>query len=55
MENQMPSKGSPLPFFDKEFRHFVWRFNHNRLPMRMNIARRGIELDTRRAVCHRPF
>jgi hypothetical protein len=35
--------------------HFLWRFSHNSHPMRMNIGRRGIELDTRCAVCCRLF
>jgi hypothetical protein len=36
--------------------HFLWRFaNNNNHPLYMNIARRGVELDTRCAVCHRLF
>ncbi|KAK1682721.1 hypothetical protein QYE76_043569 [Lolium multiflorum] len=27
--------------------HFLWRFGHNSHPLHMNIARRGVELDTR--------
>lgn len=36
-------------------RHFLWRFSLNSHPLRMNIARRGVELDTRCAVCHTLF
>jgi hypothetical protein len=35
--------------------HFLWRFSHNSLPLRMNIAHRGVDLDTRCAVCNRLF
>lgn len=35
--------------------HFLWRLAHNSHPMYMNIARRGVELDTRCAVCGRLF
>jgi hypothetical protein len=31
--------------------HFLWRFGHNSLPMKMNIERRHVELDTRCTVC----
>lgn len=30
-----------------KIRHFSWRFTHYSLPLRRNIARRGMELDTR--------
>ncbi|XP_039796349.1 uncharacterized protein LOC120661524 [Panicum virgatum] len=36
-----------------KIRHFLWRFTHNSLPLRMNIARRGMEIDTRCPVCWR--
>ena len=32
---------------------FLWRLAHNSLPTRMNIKRKGIELDTRCPVCNR--
>ena len=35
--------------------HFLWRLAHNSHPMYMNIARRGVEIDTRCAVCHKLF
>jgi hypothetical protein len=35
--------------------HFLWRLAHNSHPLYMNIARRGIELDTRCAICHKYF
>lgn len=31
--------------------HFLWRFTHNSHPLHMNIARKGVELDTRCVVC----
>lgn len=34
-------------------KQFLWRFAHNSLPLRMNIARRGVEADTRCPVCSR--
>ena len=34
-------------------RHFFWRFTHNSLPLRKNISRRGMEIDTRCPVCWR--
>ena len=36
-----------------KIRHFLWRFTHNSLPLRINIARRGMEIDTRCPVCWR--
>jgi hypothetical protein len=35
--------------------HFLWRFGHNSHPLRMNIQRKGVELDTRCVVCNRLF
>jgi hypothetical protein len=35
--------------------HFLWRFAHNSHPLYMNIARRGVDLDTRCAMCHAYF
>jgi hypothetical protein len=35
--------------------HFLWRMAHNSHPLYMNIARRGVDLDTRCVVCHRYF
>jgi len=32
---------------------FVWRFAHNSLPVKRNVARRGVELDTICPVCRR--
>jgi hypothetical protein len=32
---------------------FVWRLTHNSLPVRHNLARRGIKLDTLRPLCCR--
>jgi hypothetical protein len=31
---------------------FLWRFAHNSLPLRRNIARRGVESDTRCPTCY---
>ncbi|KAM0853897.1 hypothetical protein ACQ4PT_050759 [Festuca glaucescens] len=45
MENQLPPK----------VHHFMWRFSHNSHPLHMNIARRGVELDTRCVVCNKLF
>ena len=36
-----------------KIRHFFWRFTHNSLPLRGNIARRGILLNMRCPVCWR--
>ena len=36
-----------------KIRHFFWRFAHNSLPLRRNITRRGMEVDTRCPVCWR--
>ena len=36
-----------------KIRHFFWRFSHNSLPLRMNIARRGMVIDTRCPICWR--
>ena len=30
-----------------KMRHFMWRFTHNSLPLRKNISRRGMDIDTR--------
>ena len=35
--------------------HFLWRFGHNSHPLHMNIARRGVDLDTNCVVCRRQF
>ena len=32
---------------------FLWRLKHDSLPLRMNIMRRGMEIDTRCPVCWR--
>jgi hypothetical protein len=34
-------------------KHFLWRFTHNSLPLRKNISRRGMDIDTRCPVCWR--
>lgn len=34
-----------------KIKQFLWRFAHNSLPLRRNIARRGVETDTRCPVC----
>jgi hypothetical protein len=34
-------------------KHFMWRFCHNSHPLRMNLKRRGMVLDTRCVVCNR--
>ena len=34
-------------------KQFIWRFAHNSLPLRMNIVRRGMEIDTRCPMCWR--
>ena len=36
-----------------KIRHFFWRFTHNSLPLRMNIARRGMEIYMRCPICWR--
>uniref|UniRef100_A0ACD5UXI4 Uncharacterized protein n=1 Tax=Avena sativa TaxID=4498 RepID=A0ACD5UXI4_AVESA len=38
-----------------KLQHFLWRFGHNSHPLRMNIGRRGVELDTRCVICNRLF
>ena len=35
--------------------HFLWRLSHNSHPLHMNIARKGVDLDTRCVVCHSLF
>ncbi|KAM0866035.1 hypothetical protein ACQ4PT_042909 [Festuca glaucescens] len=35
--------------------HFLWRVAHDSLPMRMNIERRRVDLDTRCAICNGYF
>lgn len=35
--------------------HLLWRLAHNSHPLYLNIARRGVELDTRCEVCHKYF
>ena len=32
---------------------FMWRLAHNSLPVRKNVSRRGVELDTKCPVCQR--
>jgi hypothetical protein len=32
---------------------FLWRFAHNSLPVRRNVARRGVDIDTRCPMCER--
>ena len=32
---------------------FIWRLGHNSLPVRRNLARRGVKIDTICPVCHR--
>ena len=34
-----------------KIKQFFWRFAHNSLPLHMNIARRGMDIDTRCPVC----
>ena len=34
-----------------KIKQFFWRFAHNSLPLRMNIARRGMDIDTRCPMC----
>ena len=36
-----------------KIKQFLWRFAHNSLPVRMNIARRGMDIDTRCPMCGR--
>jgi hypothetical protein len=36
-----------------KIRHFLWRFCYNSHPIRMNLKRRGMDLDTRCVVCRR--
>jgi len=33
--------------------HFMWRFSHNSLALRVNLKRRGMKLDTRCVLCRR--
>ncbi|PNT63273.1 hypothetical protein BRADI_4g13676v3 [Brachypodium distachyon] len=35
--------------------HFLWRFSHNSHPVRRNLERRGMDLDTRCVVCSTLF
>ena len=37
----------------KKITHFLWRLAHNSLALRMNLKRRGMELDTRCVMCGR--
>jgi hypothetical protein len=32
---------------------FLWRLGHNSLPVKMNLKRRGLDLETLRPMCHR--
>jgi len=36
-----------------KMKHFIWRLAHNSLPLRQNIKRRGVKLDTICPMCHR--
>lgn len=36
-----------------KIRHFLWRFVHNSLAVRMGLERRGLDLDTKCVVCER--
>jgi hypothetical protein len=36
-----------------KFKHFLWRFAHNSLTLRMGLERRGMELDTKCVMCGR--
>ena len=36
-----------------KIKHFMWRLARNSLPLKMNIQRRGMKLDTRCPVCYR--
>jgi len=36
-----------------KIKHFIWRLAHNSLAVRMNLERRGLELDTRCVMCNR--
>jgi hypothetical protein len=40
----------PLP---PKILHFLWRLTNNSLPLRMNLRRRGINLDTKCPICYR--
>jgi hypothetical protein len=37
--------------YPPKVKHFLWRLAHNSLPLRLNIDRRGLEVDTRCPVC----
>jgi hypothetical protein len=37
----------------RKIKHHLWRFAHNSLALRMELKRRGMELDTRCALCNR--
>ncbi|GJN00674.1 hypothetical protein PR202_ga17870 [Eleusine coracana subsp. coracana] len=41
-----------LPYTPK-LKQFMWRLGHNSLPLRKNIERRGMEIDTLCPMCHR--
>jgi hypothetical protein len=36
-----------------KIKHFMWRLAHNSLAVRVNLVRRGMELDTKCVVCNR--
>ena len=36
-----------------KIKHFLWRFCHNSHPLRMNLRRRGMSIDTRCVMCSR--
>ena len=39
--------------FPNKVKMFIWRLAHNSLPVRRNLARRGVQMDTICPVCHR--
>lgn len=36
-----------------KIKHFLWRMAHNSLALRVNLRRRGMELDTKCVMCNR--
>lgn len=59
--DQGGSSGNLDPVWDRiwklrcpnKVKHFLWRFTHNSHPLRSNLARRGMKLDTKCPVCER--
>jgi len=37
----------------RKIKHFLWRMGHNSLALRVNLRRRGVDLDTKCVMCNR--